>query len=88
MLKHTKTELNTLLQHVYDLLMYDIEPDLLLKNIDTLEKKYKKESPEEQKKRRERYRNAIEVFYEKLNTVMQQWKMDMTSVLKNTRSDI
>ena len=51
-------------EQVYDLLMADIEPDLLLATIPTLEKKYAHETPKEHEIRMERYQLAYKKFDE------------------------
>ena len=49
---------------VYDLLMQSIEPDLIRKNLPTLEQKYKNESEAERKARLEYYAECLALFDE------------------------
>lgn len=76
-----KTIIETL-EHLYDLLMYDIEQDLLLENIQNIDRKYSGESEAKRSARLKKYRNAIQVFYGRLNTVMKIWEKDLKTFLK------
>lgn len=56
-------------QALYDSIMEKIEPDLLAKNIPTLEKKYEGEAPEARKVRGKRYADAFDRFSKELDAV-------------------
>ena len=60
-------EQQLLSKQVYDLLMADIEPDLLLKNIPLLDEKYRAETPAEHAERLERYQIAYTKFDQSFN---------------------
>jgi esterase/lipase len=57
-----EAETKLLAEQLYDLIMADIEPDLLLANIPTLDKKYEGESAEEHGARMKRYEAAYKKF--------------------------
>ncbi|MBT3835219.1 hypothetical protein HOF56_03130 [Candidatus Peribacteria bacterium] len=54
-------------QEIYDLLMGKIESDLLSKNLDGLEEKYKNETPEEKEERKNRYNKAFAQYHKELD---------------------
>jgi len=53
-------------EEIYDMLMGEIEPDLVLRNVEELDEKYKDETPEQTKDRADRYRGAWKTYKEKL----------------------
>ncbi|MDO8649195.1 MAG: hypothetical protein Q7R81_05435 [Candidatus Peregrinibacteria bacterium] len=53
-----------LAEQLYDVLMAEIEPDLLLENIPTLDAKYAGETPEDKEARNKRYEVAYKKFDE------------------------
>jgi hypothetical protein len=57
-----EAETKLLAEQLYDLIMADIEPDLLLANIPTLDQKYQGETPEEHAARMKRYEAAYKKF--------------------------
>jgi hypothetical protein len=54
-------------QEIYNLLMKDIESDLLPENLDILEGKYKGETAEEKRARKNRYNAAFEKYDKELD---------------------
>tara|TARA_Y100000310_G_scaffold300286_1_gene335864 strand:- start:309 stop:644 length:336 start_codon:yes stop_codon:yes gene_type:complete len=61
---------------IYDMLMGDIEPDLLLANIPGLDEKHSGESEEEHKERMQRYKDAYKKFDEELAEFMGKVKKE------------
>lgn len=57
-----EAETKLLAEQLYDLIMADIEPDLLLANIPTLDQKYAGESAEEHAARMKRYEAGYKKF--------------------------
>lgn len=72
---------------LYDLLMADIEPDLVTSTIPTLEEKYRGESPEDAKKRAERYAKAFVTFEERFQTVVAFWKKGLGRLKKDALAE-
>lgn len=66
----TEAENKKLAQELYDLLMADIEPDLLLENVSTLDAKYKGETALEHEARMKRYEVAYKKFDEEFSKFM------------------
>ena len=64
-------------EELYDLIMYEIEPELLTPMIPELEKIYKNETKEEHVERMERYRQAFMVFYERFDMLLMLWKNEL-----------
>ena len=62
------------LEDLYNLLMYDIEPDLMSERIPHLDAIYAGESAEERKARGERYAAAFEEFTLRFSVLMEAWK--------------
>lgn len=58
----TDTENAELARDLYDTLMIEIEPDLLLENLSTLDAKYEGETPEQKAERMKRYEAAYAKF--------------------------
>lgn len=63
-----------LMQDIYDLLMFPIEPELTTDMIPELDHLYKDETPEQRKERAERYAHAYEVFQDRFDEFTQLWK--------------
>ncbi len=59
-----------LAQELYNLLMAEIEPDLLLEKIPGLDAKYASETPEEKEARMKRYEAAYKKFDDEFNKFM------------------
>jgi hypothetical protein len=76
-----------LAEGVYDLLMADIEPELLLANIPLLKAKYATETPDEHAIRMERYKTAYKDFDLAMATFMNdvdgEVRTTQRKVLKN-----
>lgn len=51
-------------EELYDIMMEVIEPDLMIKNIDTLDQKYAGESPEDRQHRFNRYSVSIQICHD------------------------
>lgn len=65
------------MQEIYDLLMFDIEPELLSDMIGKLPEIYAGESGERHAERMERYREAFAVFYQRFDMMLTLWKVDL-----------
>ena len=63
-------ETKLLAEQLYDLIMADIEPDLLLANIPNLDAKYAGETPEEHTARMKRYEASYKKFDAEFSTFM------------------
>jgi hypothetical protein len=61
-----------LARQLYDVLMADIEPDLLLENLSSLDAKYTNETPQEKELRLSRYEAAYKRFDQEFNEFMAQ----------------
>ncbi|PIR50809.1 hypothetical protein COU78_04505 [Candidatus Peregrinibacteria bacterium CG10_big_fil_rev_8_21_14_0_10_49_24] len=59
---NSKPENRKMAEQIYNMLMAEIEPELLLETIPSLDAKYKGESPEEHKERMKRYKAAYKKF--------------------------
>jgi len=67
---------------LYQLIMADLEPDLLLENIGTLKEKYKTESKEDRAVRSKRYAVALQECFRRMHLVIDQMKQDMKTFKK------
>lgn len=65
-----KAENVVLAERVFDMLMEKIEPELLLKNVSSLDSKYAGETPEEHEARMNRYAAAYALFDTELEKFM------------------
>lgn len=65
-----------LARQLYDVLMAEIEPDLLLENIPQLDEKYKDETPEQKQERIKRYAEAYKQFDSAFNQFMGEVKAE------------
>ncbi len=65
-----QADTGALAEEVYDVLMAEIEPELLLTNIPTLDQKYANETPAEHDARMLRYAEAYKRFDAELNNFM------------------
>ncbi len=70
-----------LAEQIYDLLMAEIEPELLLANIPVLDARYAAETPEEHVARMERYAAA----YKKFDAAFAAFKGDVTGRVRVAR---
>jgi hypothetical protein len=68
---------------LYNVLMYDIEPELCTWSLPTLEARYKKETDAEYRKRMERYAKAIEIFGKKFGAAMAIWKDELAALQRD-----
>ncbi|MBU2213198.1 hypothetical protein KKC44_02195 [Patescibacteria group bacterium] len=75
--KQTQDASQLSMREIYDLLMYDIEPDLASDNIKYLDVIYEGENEEERGIRLERYRYAFEMFYDRFEHLMRLWKKEL-----------
>lgn len=71
-----KSDNRKMAEQIYDMIMADIEPDLLLANIPGLDSKYAHESPEEHKERMKNYKRAYKEFDSKLAEFMGKIKKE------------
>ena len=70
-------------EQIYDMLMGDIEPDLLLANIPGLDEKYKGETDAEHKARMKKYKDAYEKFDVELAEFMGKVKQETRENKRN-----
>lgn len=68
-------------EQIYDLLMAEIEPELLLANIPALDIRYANETPEEHGVRMQRYAEA----YKKFDIALQRFKEDVTGRVRGAK---
>jgi hypothetical protein len=61
----------------YDTFMTSVEPDLTTKNIQNVDEKYANETPEERKKRAQRYNHAYNLFVAAYTFSVQCWQSDL-----------
>ena len=73
---------------LYDELMRRIEPELRLETLPTLDALYKDETPEEHAARMERYAHAFEVFDERFDAVIEQWKDQLITFRNETMTKL
>ena len=66
-----------LAEQIYDLLMAEIEPDLMLANLPLLDEKYAGESEQDQKKRMARYERSYAEFDRQFNDFMNEVNDDV-----------
>lgn len=66
----TPAQNRALAEDVYNMIMAEIEPDLLLENIPLLEKTYENETPEEHTLRMQRYAESYKKFDQDLALFM------------------
>lgn len=71
------TEQNWSMQEIYDLLMFDIEPELMSDILPLLPELYKGEPAEQRAERMERYREAFTVFYQKFDMLLTLWQNEL-----------
>lgn len=64
-------------EELYDLIMYDIEPELLSSVLPGLEELYKDETKEQHDERMARYRMAFALFYERFDMLLSIWKEEL-----------
>jgi esterase/lipase len=76
-----EAETKLLAEQLYDLIMADIEPDLLLANIPTLDQKYTGETPEEHAARMKRY----EASYKKFDAEFSKFMTEVNEKVKTTK---
>ncbi|MCF7844353.1 MAG: hypothetical protein K9M03_00810 [Kiritimatiellales bacterium] len=70
------------MEDIYNLLMYDIEPELMTDQIADLDVLYFDESEDEHKDRMARYKEAFEEFFEKFEKLMSVWKGELGALKK------
>ncbi len=78
-------------EDIYNLLMYEIEPELITDMIPELDEWYGDESEEEKMERGDRYHDAFEVLFTRLVNINDAWKGEIASlkdkVLSKYKSD-
>ena len=77
----TNVDSEELAKQLYDVLMAEIEPDLLLTNIPLLDKKYAGETPEEKAVRMKRY----EVAYKEFDRQFSEFMVDVNGEVRTTK---
>ncbi len=70
-------------EEIYDMLMREIEPELTSEFIDTLEEKYKNETPEEAEGRGKRYKKAFDRFEEAFAKYLMELNASVQSYRKS-----
>lgn len=71
------------LEDIYNFLMLDIEPELMIYMLPELPKMYAKESEKERRERGKRYAHAFEVFSKRFTAVLKAWKQELIDFQKN-----
>jgi len=62
---------------LYDMLMYDIEPELMTESLPELDALYAGETPEEHKERMQRYADSLDSFNDRFTLLMDAWKIEI-----------
>lgn len=62
---------------LYDAVMAEVEPDLTRANLPTLQKKYKRETPEQRHERAERYAAAYLEWQDRLKKILALWEKEL-----------
>ena len=65
------------MQEIYDLLMFDINPELMSDMITLLPEIYKGESKEQHAERMEHYQESFEIFYQRFDMLLSLWKNEL-----------
>ena len=73
----TQTAMSPTVEEVYNLIMREIEPELTTDMLPTLGELYPDETPQEWKKRQERYQRAFALYETRFTALMDQWKQDI-----------
>ncbi len=76
----TKNIINFDVFALFDAVMAEVEPDLMRKNIDTLDVKYKDESEEAKNARAKRYEAAYQEWKIRLKKIVTLWKKEVMNV--------
>lgn len=79
----SQADSRALAEQVYNMLMADIETDLLLGNIHTLDRAYSGESPKEHEARMQRYAAAYKRFDEAFNEFMNSVNGNVRATQRN-----
>jgi hypothetical protein len=77
--KSTQNDTTHVLQALYDMLMYDIEPELVTEMLPELPEIYANETEEEREERAERYARAFSLFSESLGDILALWKDELVA---------
>lgn len=67
-------------RELYNVMMYEIEPDLITDIIPHLDEIYKGETEKQTQQRRERYVKAFEVFFRRFRELTDTWEQEMVSL--------
>jgi hypothetical protein len=73
----TANKTHLMVELLYDGLMKQIEPELVTDRIEYLDFQYAGETPDERKKRMERYAKAMVTFEDRLATLMGAWEREV-----------
>jgi hypothetical protein len=76
------------MRDIYDMLMFDIEPELMTDMLTTLEDIYKGETRSQRKKRMQRYAEAFHEFGERFALLMELWKGEIHVFKENALKSI
>lgn len=71
---------------LYDLLMVQIEPDLVIANVKKLDAKYKKESENERVLRMKRYQSALEKYKIEKQLYLERSQKEVQVYIKDRRN--
>ncbi|TSC79004.1 MAG: hypothetical protein G01um101425_850 [Candidatus Peregrinibacteria bacterium Gr01-1014_25] len=80
---HADLANDELAKQLYDILMADIEPDLLLANIPALDAQYAGETPEEHEARMKRYETA----YKKFDAAFAEFMSDVNAEVRTSKRE-
>ena len=69
-------------EELYDLLMYDIEPELISSMLPHLDQLYEGEMPDQHEVRMEHYRQSFLLFYERFDMLLTLWKDELEAFRK------
>lgn len=72
-----KNSNNLSLENIYDMIMYEVEPELITCNIAELDLIYQNETEEEKLERGKRYEEAFEQLFIRLENLMGVWKLEL-----------
>jgi hypothetical protein len=62
---------------LYDMLMFEIEPELLSDAVGELDELYKNETKEEHQERMDRYKVAFQTFSDRFGKMLDLWKVQL-----------
>jgi hypothetical protein len=75
-------------EQLYDIIMYEIEPELLSTMIPLLPDLYRGESASQHEARMERYRQAFRIFTERFEKLLVLWKGELEKFRKEVFREV